>query len=105
MVGGIVGNITAAVLGKKDSSRGVEVDMKDGVAVITLHVKVKYGVKIPEVAWRAQENVKNMIESVTGIHVEKVNISVEAIDFNEEAPTDTPDSSAQPEIIDIDVTD
>ena len=102
MVGGLVGKLTA-VLGKKDT--GIDVDMKDGVATITLHIKVRYGVKIPEVAWKAQEKVKNMIESVTGITVEKVNVSVEAIDF-EEAPAVKDEADAEnPEILDIDVTD
>lgn len=102
MVGGLVGKITA-VLGKKDT--GVDVDMKDGVATITLHIKVKYGVKIPEVAWKAQEKVKNMIESVTGITVEKVNVSVEAIDFDDGASSESDEKGQEPEILDIDVTD
>lgn len=106
MTGGIVGNITAAVLGKKDNSKGIDVDMKDGVASITLHVKVKYGVKIPEVAWKAQENVKNMIESITGITVEKVNISVEGIDFSENSSVEEEAGElTEAEIIDIDVTE
>ena len=110
LIGGIVGNITAAVLGKKDNSKGVDVDMKEGAAWITLHAKVKYGVKIPEVAWRAQENVKNIIESMTGIPVEKVNVSVEGIEFDEDAPPEAEQetesaSLTESEIIDIDVTD
>jgi len=102
MVGGLVGKLTA-VLGKKDT--GVDVDMKDGVATITLHIKVRYGVKIPEVAWKAQEKVKSMIESVTGITVEKVNVSVEAIDFGETSSSKADSSAEDPEILDIDVTD
>ena len=102
MVGGFVGKITA-VLGKKDT--GVDVDMKDGVATVTLHIKVKYGVKIPEVAWKAQEKVKNMIESVTGITVEKVNVSVEAIDFDDGTSAGDRVKDQEPEILDIDVTD
>ena len=102
MVGGFVGKITA-VLGKKDT--GVDVDMKDGVATLTLHIKVKYGVKIPEVAWKTQEKVKNMVESVTGITVEKVNVSVEAIDFGDSSSADESEPAENPEILDIDVTD
>lgn len=105
MVGGIVGNIAAAVLGKKDASRGVDVDMKEGVAVITLHIKVKYGMKIPEIAWKVQENVKTMVESITGISVDKINISVEAVDFAEDAPATEPEITTPAEIIDIDVTE
>ncbi len=103
MVGGIVGNIAAAVLGKKDTSLGVDVDMKEGIASITLHVKVKYGIKIPEIAWKAQENVKTMVESITGIVVDKVNISVESIDFSQEIPAQTEEETA--EIIDVSVTE
>lgn len=102
MVGGLVGKLTA-VLGKKDT--GIDVDMKDGVATLTLHIKVRYGVKIPEVAWKAQEKVKSMIESVTGITVEKVNVSVEAIDFEDASSSKEDTSAEEPEILDIDVTD
>ncbi|MDP4118994.1 MAG: Asp23/Gls24 family envelope stress response protein [Bacillota bacterium] len=106
MTGGIVGNITAAVLGKKDTSKGIDVDMEGGTATITLHVKVKYGVKIPEVAWKAQENVKNMIETMAGITVDKVNVSVESVDFTEDSPEKEADETESPaEIIDIDVTE
>ena len=105
MVGGIVGNIAAAVLGKKDASRGVDVDMKEGVATVTLHVKVKYGVKIPEIAWKVQENVKTMVESITGITVDKINISVEAVDFTEDVAPAEPEITTPAEIIDVDVTE
>ncbi|MBQ3054418.1 MAG: Asp23/Gls24 family envelope stress response protein [Clostridia bacterium] len=105
MTGGIVGNITAAVLGKRDSSKGIDVEMKDGLATVTLHVKVKYGVKIPEVAWRVQENVKLIIESVAGLTVEKVNVSVEGIDFTEDTQSVAVAQETPAEIIDIDVTE
>ena len=106
MTGGIVGNITAAVLGKKDTSKGIDVEMKDGVCSVTLHVKVCYGVKIPEVAWKVQENVKNIIESMTGLVVEKVNISVEGIDFSSGGESSAEAiESTEAEIIAIDVTE
>ena len=105
MTGGLVGNITAAVLGKRDSSKGIDVEMKDGLATVTLHVKVKYGVKIPEVAWRVQENVKLIIESVAGLTVEKVNVSVEGIDFTEDTQSVAVAQETPAEIIDIDVTE
>lgn len=107
MASGIVGNITATVLGKKDSARGIDVDVKDGAATITLHVKVRYGVKIPEVAWKVQENVKTIVESVTGIPVDKVNISVESIEFITEdtEPAEVVESDTEPEILDVDVVD
>ncbi len=104
MAGGLVGNIAAAVLGKKENSKGVDVDVKETGALITLHVKVKYGVKIPEVAWKVQENVKNMVETITGLNVEKVNVSVEGIDFSEEAQVQEEEGESA-EILNIDVTE
>lgn len=67
---------------KKNNTKGVKVDMSQGVANIDLYVVVDYGVKIPELAWEIQENVKNSVESMTGLKVSKVNIHIEGINFN-----------------------
>ena len=69
---------------KKNLSRGVKVDIKDESTVIDLFILVDYGVRIPELAWEIQENVKNSVETMTGLTVEKVNIHVEGVSFEKE---------------------
>lgn len=74
----------AEVFGKKSGAKGVDVELKDNKASITVHVIIKYGCRIPEIAWRIQESVKNTVESMTDIEVLKVNISVDGVKFAQE---------------------
>ena len=53
---------------------------------IDLYIVVEYGIKIPELAWTIQENVKNRVETMTGLTVSKVNIHIEGISFEKEEP-------------------
>ena len=45
---------------------------------------MKFGVRIPDVALAAQENVKQAIETMTGLTVVEVNIHVQGVGFPEE---------------------
>ena len=66
---------------KKNTSKGVKVEMDGNNASIDIYIVVDYGVKIPELAWSVQENVKNSVEAMTGMNVVKVNIHIEGINF------------------------
>ena len=59
MSGGIVGGI-AEILGHKNLSKGVKVEVGEKEAAVDLYMIVNYGVRIPEVAWNVQENVKKL---------------------------------------------
>lgn len=72
----------AEILGaKKNVTKGIKVDIKEENVVIDLYVIVEYGVRIPELAWEIQENVKNSVETMTGLTVEKVNIHIDGVSF------------------------
>lgn len=70
--------------GAKKTTKGVKVDMSGNTVGIDLYIVVDYGVKIPELAWTIQENVKNSVESMTGLSVSYVNIHIEGISFGED---------------------
>jgi len=70
--------------GKKSPSRGVKVEVGEKEAAIDLYVIVEYGVRIPEVAWNIQENVKKAVETMTGLNVVEVNIYIQGINFPKE---------------------
>ncbi len=80
MSGGIAGGI-AELLGRKNLSKGVKVEVGEEQAAIDLFVVVEYGVRIPEVAANIQENVKQAIESMTGLDVVEVNVHVLGVNF------------------------
>ena len=83
MSGGLVGGI-AEMLGRKNFSKGVKVEVGEREAAIDLYVIVKYGVRIPDVALAAQENIKQAIETMTGLSVVEVNVHVQGVNFPEE---------------------
>lgn len=80
MSGGIAGGIVE-MLGKKNLSKGVKVEVGEKECAVDLYVIVNYGVEIPGVAWQIQENVKRAIETMTGLHVIEVNVHVLGVHF------------------------
>ena len=80
MSGGLVGGI-AEMLGKKNFAKGVKVEVGEREAAVDLYIIVKYGVRIPDVALSVQENVKQAIESMTGLSVVEVSIHVQGVGF------------------------
>lgn len=68
-------------LSKKGSlEKGIKVDMTDSATVIDVHVTVKFGVKINEVAYALQKAVKNAVESYAGLDNITVNVFVDGIE-------------------------
>lgn len=84
MSSGIADNISS-VLGRKTSSKGVKVDLTDKGVVIDFYIVVDYGARIPDVAWRIQERVKSAVESMSGMHVNAINIHVQGVSFDKNA--------------------
>ena len=62
------------MLGRKNLSKGVKVEVGEKEAVVDLYMIVNYGVRIPEVAWNVQENVKKAIENMTGLNLSLIHI-------------------------------
>ncbi|TCS79289.1 Asp23/Gls24 family envelope stress response protein [Pectinatus cerevisiiphilus] len=84
MSGGLVGGI-AEMLGRKNFSKGVKVEVGEQEAAVDLYLIVKYGVRIPDLALLVQENVKKAVETMTGLHVVEVNIHVQGVGLPPEA--------------------
>ena len=78
MSGGLVGGI-AEMLGRKNLSKGVKVEVGEREAAVDLYIIVKFGVRIPEVALNVQERVKEAIEQMTGRKVVEVNVHVQGV--------------------------
>ena len=83
MSGGIAGGI-AEMLGRKNLSTGVKVEVGEQETAIDLFIIVEYGVKIPDVAWQIQESVKKAIETMTGLNVVEVNIHVQGVNMEKD---------------------
>ncbi|MBQ2661436.1 MAG: Asp23/Gls24 family envelope stress response protein [Clostridia bacterium] len=84
MSGSMVEDISGILSSKKGLTKGVKVEIEDDTTAVDLSVVVKYGYKLQEVCKKAQDNVKNAIEMMTGLKVKSVNISVQSIVFEKE---------------------
>ena len=85
MSGGIVSGVTE-MLGRKNFAKGVKVEVGEKEAAVDLYIIVKYGVRIPDIALAVQENVKQAIETMTGLSVVEVNVHVQGVGFPSEEP-------------------
>jgi|LFRM01.1.fsa_nt_gb uncharacterized alkaline shock family protein YloU len=69
----------AQLLGQENFNRGVEVSIGEDGVNITLYIIVQYGVKISEVAHNVMERVRYTLDSMVGLHINKINIVVQGV--------------------------
>ncbi|NMA95630.1 MAG: Asp23/Gls24 family envelope stress response protein [Clostridiales bacterium] len=67
------------LLGWDNLTRGVRVSTKGNSVIIDLFIIVKYGVSINTVAKNVIERAKYSVENLTGMKVERVNITVHGV--------------------------
>lgn len=80
MSGGFAGGI-AELLGRKNLSKGVKVEVGQREAAVDVSIVVEFGNRIPDVASSIQRNVKHAIESMTGLSVVEVNVHIHDVQF------------------------
>ena len=83
-VASMAGNITnelVSKLGMKNLSKGVKVDVLEGVVTVSLALNLKYNYSIMEISTKVQEKVKNAVENMTGLEVADVNIKVAGVEM------------------------
>lgn len=79
MVGNVSNDIISK-LGMKSLSKGVKVEIMEGVATVYLSLNIKYGSKIMEVSQKVQDKVKSAIENMTGLEVADVNVRIASVE-------------------------
>ena len=83
-VDSMAGNITnelVGMLGMKNLSKGVKVDVTEDHVSVDLSLNLKYGYNIPEVGEKVQDRVKSAIENMTGLSVLDVNIKIASVNM------------------------
>jgi uncharacterized alkaline shock family protein YloU len=88
-VEGIAGMCTsggfAEVFGRNRSiTKGVKVEIGSEEASVDLYVVVEYGTPIQTAAANVQESVRKAIETMTGLHVVRVDVHVQGVSFEKE---------------------
>lgn len=65
--------------GKKNLSKGIQIQMTDNEVVCDIDLVVFYGIKIPALAEEIQCKIKGAIENMTGLNVQSVNLHIQAV--------------------------
>ena len=83
-VSSMAGNITnelVSKLGMKNLSKGIRVEVAEGVVKVAVALNIAYGYAIPQVSSKVQERVKNAIENMTGLEVSGVTVRIASVDM------------------------
>ena len=83
-VASMAGNITNELisrLGMKNLSKGVKVDVLEGVVTVSLALNMKYNYSIMDVSAKVQEKVKSAVENMIGLEVADVNVKVAGVEM------------------------
>ena len=78
-VSGLLGSITGGSSGSQ--TQGVSVEVGQEEAALDLTLTAEYGKSIPQLAEAVRRNVANRVESLVGLRVTEVNITVSNIFF------------------------
>ena len=61
------------------SAKGVRIERKGGKARIDVYVIVRYGVKIPQLAWDLQHCIRDSFSAITGENAAEIDIHVRGV--------------------------
>jgi uncharacterized alkaline shock family protein YloU len=81
-----VGGFLNSVTGGGGPTRGVSVQVGEEEAAVDLSMAVEYGKSIPQISEAVRRNVTNRVESLTGLRVVEVNITINDVLLPEERP-------------------
>ena len=66
--------------------------------IIALHIFVEYGVKIPILALEIQHQVKDSIQTMTGLREKEVTIYVQGVTFDHTEPAEEIEETKETEV-------
>ncbi|MBM7701584.1 Asp23/Gls24 family envelope stress response protein [Metabacillus iocasae] len=79
------GNFATGVvekLGKKNHGKGVKVELSETGIKVDVYCMMKFGVSIPVVAQKVQDNIRQALKNMTAIELEEVNIHIVGVQFD-----------------------
>ncbi|MBQ7758554.1 Asp23/Gls24 family envelope stress response protein [Anaerotignum sp.] len=85
VVAGAHGKGIVEFFGKKGHTKCVKIAKDENEAVLDMEIIVKFGTKVQKVAAEVQERVKSTVETMTGLNVAAVNVSVSGVVKEKEA--------------------
>jgi uncharacterized alkaline shock family protein YloU len=92
-VTGMAGVPTAslsALIGKRELNKGVKVEVKDKTVHLEIAIVADIDSVLIDVARRIQREVKNVVETKTGMTVTKVDVNIRDVSYREEPKEEAP---------------
>lgn len=83
--------------GKKSYTKGIRVEVGTQECAVDLSLIIKYGYRIQDVAKKVQQEVRDAIETMTGLKVVEVNVAVTSIYFEPTKKVEAPAPAPAPE--------
>ena len=71
------------IVGIKNYSKEIRVEVCDKVVSVDMAIAVRYGYSLPTVGKAVQERVRSSIENMTGLEVSDVNVRIACVDLKE----------------------
>ncbi len=67
------------LFGKDMPDKGITISKEDDELVISLHIKILFGVSIPAIVENIKDRVKYVVEDATEFKVRRINVTVDDI--------------------------
>ncbi|MBD8003530.1 Asp23/Gls24 family envelope stress response protein [Bacillus norwichensis] len=80
------GNFASGVverLGKKNHGKGIRVELSEEGIIVDVYCIMNFGVSIPSVAQKVQDNIRQALFNMTALEVEEVNIHIVGVTFDQ----------------------
>ena len=68
----------------KNLSKGVKVDVVEGVVTVSVTLTLKYNYSLMDVSDQVQKKIRDAIENMTGLEVADVNVKVVGVEMEEQ---------------------
>lgn len=88
MSGGFSGGL-AELLGRKNLTKGVKVEVGKEECAVDLFIVVEYGAEIPAMCEKIQASVKKAVETMTGLRVVETNVHIQGVRIAKEPVEDS----------------
>ena len=83
------GNFATGVverLGKKNHGKGVKVELTETGIKVDVYCVMKFGVAIPTVAQKIQDNIRQTLLNMTALETDEINIHIVGVQFENQKP-------------------
>ncbi len=76
-------------------NKGIKVSFEKEGVFVDISVIAHYGYSVPEIAYRIQQTIKQMVESMTKFKIAQVDVHVQSVIFPEAAPEVPPEAAPE----------